>query len=507
MMNLKTILIVDDEKSIRDGLKVLVPWEEHGFHIIGEATNGREALVIIHEQQPDIVITDLIMPEYNGLELSETIQQQYPDTQFLVLSSYDDFPYVTEAFKNGAIDYLLKPTLTADKLLAILKRIAKKTTKKEQFFAEEDRLSQHLNRYLSGYPIEEEYLLTQYFDQPNYYLIYTNLLWYQNKQQVTDYLKQTLLKKVALKELFYLIETTECGLIFTSHLPYELLHIELTDTLRALKRIEPDLFFVLSPATHSLESIKNKIQLLKNEGNEQYFYFKRHIVLKEEDFLDLNTFEEFDTKKYLRSLINEDFHLSITRIEDYFNSTIERMPKPDLLKQETSNIFYTLFTLLLDFCDKPADIQLLKQTFLFKINQVKYLEDFSLLVLTTLGELRTLIEDNQIHHASENETIQQMTQYIERNFQKNISLTTLADTFHFNYNYVSKLFSQHYNTSFTDYLNSIRLNEARHLLLTSDSNLSEIADKCGYADLSYFSKLFKKYYGTSPSKYRRENQL
>ncbi|MEG2254715.1 MAG: response regulator, partial [Vagococcus sp.] len=119
MMNLKTILIVDDEKSIRDGLKVLVPWEEHGFHIIGEATNGREALVIIHEQQPDIVITDLIMPEYNGLELSETIQQQYPDTQFLVLSSYDDFPYVTEAFKNGAIDYLLKPTLTADKLLAI----------------------------------------------------------------------------------------------------------------------------------------------------------------------------------------------------------------------------------------------------------------------------------------------------------------------------------------------------------------------------------------------------
>ncbi len=98
-------------------------------------------------------------------------------------------------------------------------------------------------------------------------------------------------------------------------------------------------------------------------------------------------------------------------------------------------------------------------------------------------------------------------QFIDKNYRNNISLTTLADTFHFNYNYLSKLFSQHFNTSFTDYLNSVRLSEAKRLLLNSQLTLSDISSACGYADLSYFSKLFKKYYGSSPSKYRRENQL
>lgn len=155
MNRVVTILLVDDEEAIRDGLKNLVVWEKEGFHIIGEASNGREALVKIKQLQPDIVITDLIMPELDGLELTRTIQQQFPEIHFLVLSSYDEFSYVSDSYKNGAIDYLLKPTLTPSNLLTTLKKVAKKLKTTDDLLSQKELLSQSLNRALIGYVDQE----------------------------------------------------------------------------------------------------------------------------------------------------------------------------------------------------------------------------------------------------------------------------------------------------------------------------------------------------------------
>ena len=98
MKSFYKVLIVDDESILRNGLKHLCNWEDEGFKLIGEASNGKEALEIIEEKEPNIVITDLIMPEIDGIELSRIIKNKYPRIKVLVLSNVSEFDYVKESF-------------------------------------------------------------------------------------------------------------------------------------------------------------------------------------------------------------------------------------------------------------------------------------------------------------------------------------------------------------------------------------------------------------------------
>ena len=104
------LLIVEDEKQTREGIKRLLEWQDYGIEICGEAGNGQEALKIIERQRPDIILLDIQMPVMNGLELAKIIHAGYQECKFIVLSGYDDFALVRQAMKYGAVDYLLKPS-------------------------------------------------------------------------------------------------------------------------------------------------------------------------------------------------------------------------------------------------------------------------------------------------------------------------------------------------------------------------------------------------------------
>ena len=124
MSDLCKVLIVDDEYIMRQGIKHLVNWDKEGFLIVGEATNGKEALIMVEELKPHIVVMDVVMPVMDGVELTKEVHEKYPDIKIIVLSGFDDFCYVKETLKNGAMDYILKPTLTGEVFLEALKRAA-----------------------------------------------------------------------------------------------------------------------------------------------------------------------------------------------------------------------------------------------------------------------------------------------------------------------------------------------------------------------------------------------
>jgi|GEM_PF-498343 len=117
------VLVVDDEPIIRLGLRTLVEWEEHGFRYAGEAEDGLEAWALLESQPIDIVITDLLMPRMDGLELIRKLKESGKDVGIVVLSCMDDFTYVKEAMKHGAKDYLLKPTMEPETLLETLQGV------------------------------------------------------------------------------------------------------------------------------------------------------------------------------------------------------------------------------------------------------------------------------------------------------------------------------------------------------------------------------------------------
>ncbi len=123
------VFMVDDEPSVIEGLKIMIPWEEFDFELCGEASNGQEALSKIEKLHPHLIITDICMPGINGLELIYKVQEFDSETEFVILSGYADFAYVQEAMRHKVMDYLLKP-LDQEEIVSILLKIKNKLESK-----------------------------------------------------------------------------------------------------------------------------------------------------------------------------------------------------------------------------------------------------------------------------------------------------------------------------------------------------------------------------------------
>lgn len=118
-------LIVDDEPSVIDGLKIMIPWDKTGFEICGEAHNAQDALLKVEESRPHLLITDIRMPFKSGLELINEVRKMDLDIEFVILSGYSEFTYAQEALRQGVSYYLLKP-LDSEEVVSVLKNIKSK---------------------------------------------------------------------------------------------------------------------------------------------------------------------------------------------------------------------------------------------------------------------------------------------------------------------------------------------------------------------------------------------
>ena len=159
-----SILIIDDEPIVKIALRSILPWESYGFSICGTASNGLEALQLIERQHPDIIITDLKMPEMDGLELIRTLKEREYPGEILVLSNYEDFDSVRNALILGATDYLLKIKIQPDTLLQCLNKTAEKLKDKKEnmpSFSEEtpkEKKEKLLMKFFQGDETLEKFL-------------------------------------------------------------------------------------------------------------------------------------------------------------------------------------------------------------------------------------------------------------------------------------------------------------------------------------------------------------
>lgn len=117
-----SIILVDDETQVRQTIISRIPWDSLGFEIIGEAENGLEAIDLINEKLPDLVITDIRMPYLDGLELIKAIKEANPAISVVILSGHDEFSYAKKAISLGVDEYVLKP-INRDEIVELMKRI------------------------------------------------------------------------------------------------------------------------------------------------------------------------------------------------------------------------------------------------------------------------------------------------------------------------------------------------------------------------------------------------
>ncbi|NCC65409.1 MAG: response regulator, partial [Spirochaetia bacterium] len=134
-----TILLVDDESAVREGIRLKTPWGKYNFTVVGEAGNGIEALELVEELKPDVVLTDIRMPYLDGMELIQQIRVRYPATTLVILSGYDEFTYAQQAMHYDVIEYVLKPVSVED-LCRLLERLGKRLDEEIQRTQDQNRL-------------------------------------------------------------------------------------------------------------------------------------------------------------------------------------------------------------------------------------------------------------------------------------------------------------------------------------------------------------------------------
>lgn len=142
-----SLFLVEDEIVMRDGIKKRIDWEKEGIEFVGEASDGELAYPMILDLKPDILLTDIKMPFMDGLQLSELVKKELPDTRIIILSGYDEFSYAQEAVRLGVTEYLLKPIAPAA-LLKSIRGVAKKIEEEREKKSSEEKPADEKNERL-----------------------------------------------------------------------------------------------------------------------------------------------------------------------------------------------------------------------------------------------------------------------------------------------------------------------------------------------------------------------
>jgi two-component system response regulator YesN len=533
---MKRVMIVDDEVLVRLGIQSLIKWENYGYQIVCDASDGEEALQKIRQYQPDIVLTDLKMSPVDGFELISECREKYPYIQFVVLSSYNDFDNVRNAMKIGAFDYVFKLTVKPEELLKIMDEATssgKGTDTVQETSALAERNLEVIKRGLFKRILNSETFLKKYleelmrlplsvnFDHPFHILSIT----------IDDF--KVVRKKGDFMDLELLIFTMENILseLFNRHHRAEVFQYGEYDFAVAVNLEENQdhkTFFTamekefgifsscarqyyglevsgaLSRECTGIKGLKEAIAQNRGTLNMRFFSepgklhpYERSV--KEEAVLPA----EFHSSVLERLAAEHDFFGMRKFLEDLFEFLKEKN------RWEPEEIRYLLRkaygTLAASFARSRADIDL----FLDKnginmeasINDYTYLEKIRQSVLELLEQYKKEYESNSGRILRKE--VAEAKSFVRSHMKEELQVAEIAAMVNMSSSYFSHVFKKEEGISFLEYVYRVRMEHARYLLESSDLKVNEIADEVGIFNPNYFSTQFKRSVGQSPLEYRQ----
>jgi two-component system response regulator YesN len=514
------ILVVDDERLLRQGLIHLTNWTEHGYIITGEAANGVEALQFIKTSRPDIVITDIVMPVMNGIDLIKKLRESGDNLPVIIVSSYSEFQYVREALQLGAVDYLLKQEIDPGSLLQVI---------------EKARSQAEQNRNASNIPLPDEEYLEQFFlslltsDAMDKATFFANLAkhgfalhdedlqlilfcpeqppawpdWKSNRLPAT-------LKKVIMEcfqpgltpFIFFSNERVIILLLNTS-----IANDTQVDTacIQAVNQIRSagngSYVAVLSEAYSGIEQTRNIY--LKNLPVAQFrFYDQSQRLFKSIGYHGKIDVPVTDYQQLAALLEKFDFDGLYNYTSDYINSSLikRRYFDPYNIKKMLVEVFNYLLFYLGELGLEMTEVKDNRFQYIKAIENAQSLPE----LLQSFKNITDMAAN--IRHKTGlkkySELVTGVMEYIKANYQAEISLATAASHLHVNKNYLCDLFKQQTGENISDYLIKIRLEKAKEILKTGHQSVSSVGEQVGYPNPSYFVQLFKKHLGMTPLEYR-----
>lgn len=529
------LIIVDDEEEVRKGIIQKIDWASFGFDVPQEAENGRDALDLIEENVPDVVITDITMPVMDGLKLSSVVSQCYPTVKIVILTGFDEFKFAQQAIRCGVVDYILKPVLPGNinELMAKLKKmIEEEVSQKEDI----NRLRSH---YIKSLPVIREKFLTQLvtgslsraeidkrsqiYDvnlKGDTFMVAAASIDAESMEKSGYGEDESELCKFAVlnisKEIIEKFPSGEAffhddNLVFILGSDEKDKNYLLTNTMSILEEIrfnikkylKIDISIGLGSMANSInklkESYKNALSALEYKklvGVNKIIYIgdlepqsNDDIVFNEEKENQLISSIKFGSEKDV-----------LAAIRDIFD---------DIIRPTLSLKDYQLY-----FLEIVATLSRLGRKFQVDIGQMLGISNINAEIqkYTTLEEIKEWIEkictelNKSISSRMQTKTqllLEKAKDYINKNYSDDtLSLQKLADHLYISACYLSMIFKKEAGETFLKYLVKVRLDAAKELLRNTDLRTAEIAERVGYPDINYFSFFFKKNVGMSPREYR-----
>lgn len=506
MEELYRLLIIDDELILRNGLRYLCNWEEYGMTIVGEAANGKEALDMIEELEPHIVLMDIVMPIMNGVDFAKIMQKQYPDIKMVVLSSFSEFDYVREAFKYGVSDYLLKPKLKAEELLSLLEKVKGELSLVRKTKEKKVLPSPLLRELLNPFNQKPEAYEQVQSMMPEESFILMKCKIDEELEANSESFKEHLSEWIGnvLRE-YTLLET------FLNNEYIVLINIKGYDeqaVLQALRGREPNQ--ILENSRFIVSKAFNDTTLLMQKNNElskglgKIFYFKgKRFVLEtqiKEDMLK----KEFDTALFTSKLKGLDIEACKTLLFDYFKEVkVEQEYDEYSFKRFCQNIIYNLINTIGHLGFEVDTLNQDKIRFFRTIDRAIYFEEIVTLMEQVFERVMVLM-NSQIEQRN-SVILSKVIQYVEKHYSEEMTLSEIADNIHINYYYLSAYFKNQTSENLTAYINKVRVEKAKILLKDGNLSIAEVSSLVGFSEHNYFSKVFKKYALMTPTSYRRKH--
>lgn len=520
------VLIIDDEKLERVLIRKGYNWEENGFEVIGEAASAQEALDMIKVNVPDIVLTDINMPNMNGLQFVGKALELYKDRniKFVIITGYRDFEYARQAVKLGVEDYILKP-ISIEDLSNTMNKLKELIQKTEQEKNEISKLKETLSinidivkesflqRLVENRISEQEALnkLKGYgYQGLEQQCICCNIrIDYKQEHEEEKKIKQS-------REILNLIGETQIDslIMFVHYLGNVILYftnVTEEQLIEKLKKLEETLkSHILLPTNigvsrrqkgfegihkaylESDKALSARIMIGQNQciHYEDYVAFKKTINLTEMDWEDFifsvqNCLEakvEGHVKKYMK-LIQEANNFDLQWLKFM---TVNILTKGELTLHKhgmsLSGLEGTLhFSDLID-----------------QIDSIEYMQDVIFKSLQAIMDYHKSIRPRK-----GKQIVGQALKIITENlYNSQLSLTFVADKIFTNDSYLSRIFKQEMNDTLINYIIKKRIEESIHLLNTTDLKVYEIAEKVGINDPHYFSICFKKQVGVTIKEYK-----
>ena len=540
------IFLAEDEVIVRETIKRMIPWEELGFELVGEAADGEMALPLLIRQKPDLLITDIKMPFMDGLTLAKLAKKELPELKIVILSGYDDFNYAKQAINIGVEDYLLKPitkNALIERLSEIRSRYEHEKTQKEYY----EKFQREMQAYEKNSSRDFfEALVRGSMDMMEVYKkaeklgvdivaeAYNILIFTMNSEEDFSGQKEGYSEWEAesLEMLEEFFSGHPSAMLFRSNIfSYGVLLKGQKESIKEItkecvgkiqgilnrKESKREWFLAVGQPVERLSQIKKSYHTASRAFSQRYLYGENILYYDEMEMMehrsgqadtndnaylkkvDVNALNPAILQKFLSNGIQEETE---NFVKDYFYA-IGQEPMESLAFRNyvILNVRFSVITFLKGLgCDTEGMEP--ENTEEILVESGKNIENAIAYAEKMISRAITIRDQNS---GNKNRSIlKTAVDFIDEHYMdEDISLNTAANVANVSSNHFSALFSQNMGQTFIEYLTSLRMNKAKELLRCTGMRSSEIAGEIGYKDAHYFSYLFKKTQGMTPSDYRK----